>query len=89
MTYTKLSRGAAWLDTGKPNTLSDASAYIRIIEERTGLKIGCLEEIALKNAWITASDLQARIKNYRMSEYTVYLEGVVKESLIKLDNYER
>ncbi len=84
LSYTRLSRGAAWLDTGKPNSLSDASAYIRIIEERTGLKIGCLEEIALNNAWISTNDLQTRISEYRMSEYAVYLDGVVKESLVKL-----
>jgi len=52
LTYTALTRGTAWLDTGNPNSLHDASSYIRIVEERTGQKIACLEEIALQNNWI-------------------------------------
>jgi glucose-1-phosphate thymidylyltransferase len=57
LTYTRLSRGAAWLDTGNVNSLWEASSYVRIIEERTGLKIACLEEIAYINGWISKSDL--------------------------------
>jgi glucose-1-phosphate thymidylyltransferase len=57
LTYTHLNRGVAWLDTGSPQTMSDAANYVRVIEERTGLKIGCIEEISLRNGWITKSDL--------------------------------
>jgi len=52
LSVTQLTRGTAWLDTGNPNALHDAATYIRVIEERTGLKIACLEEIALRNKWI-------------------------------------
>jgi glucose-1-phosphate thymidylyltransferase len=78
LTYTALTRGAAWLDTGTPNSLNDAAAYIRIIEERTGLKIACLEEIAWKNNWITS---ELAIKNSIVSNspiYTDYLKKVLR-----------
>jgi glucose-1-phosphate thymidylyltransferase len=55
--FTRLSRGVTWLDTGSPNSLHDAASYIRIIEERTGLKVGCIEEIAYQKKWITATQL--------------------------------
>jgi NDP-sugar pyrophosphorylase family protein len=58
LTYTSLSRGAAWLDTGNPNAMHDAATYIRVIEERTGLKIACLEEVAYRNSWIDAAHLK-------------------------------
>jgi glucose-1-phosphate thymidylyltransferase len=57
LNYSKMSRGTAWLDTGSHNSLHDASTYIRVLEERTGLKVACLEEIAWRNGWITDQDL--------------------------------
>jgi glucose-1-phosphate thymidylyltransferase len=57
LSYTRLSRGAAWLDTGSPDSLNDAAAYVRIIEDRTGLKIACLEEIAFNSGWLTQQQL--------------------------------
>jgi len=77
LTFTALSRGTAWLDTGKPDSLSDASAYVRIIEERTGLKIGCIEEIAFQNGWISSDMLLKSSKRYPNS-YGEYLNSLVK-----------
>jgi glucose-1-phosphate thymidylyltransferase len=76
LTFTRLSRGAAWLDTGNPDSLSDAAAYVRIIEERTGLKIACLEEIAFNNGWLSGqklSEISYRFKN----NYGEYLKGLL------------
>jgi glucose-1-phosphate thymidylyltransferase len=73
---TQLSRGTAWLDTGTPMGLSDAAAFVRIIEERTGLKIACLEEIAYLNGWITHTDLDLQIQKYSRSSYGMYLSNI-------------
>jgi glucose-1-phosphate thymidylyltransferase len=78
LTFTALSRGTAWLDTGKPDALSDASAYVRIIEERTGLKIGCIEEIAFQNGWISDEALAESAKRYPNS-YGKYLNSFLKD----------
>lgn len=55
----QLSRGTAWLDTGNPISLHDAGTFVRVIEERTGLKIACLEEISYTNGWISKIELLA------------------------------
>ena len=73
---TQLSRGTAWLDTGNPMALSDASAFVRIIEERTGLKIACLEEIAYLKGWITQETLDLQIQKYSRSSYGLYLSSI-------------
>jgi glucose-1-phosphate thymidylyltransferase len=77
LTFTKLSRGAAWLDTGNPDSLNDAAAYVRIIEDRTGLKIACLEEISFSQDWMTKSQLQSRIEQYKSNSYAQYLRGLI------------
>jgi glucose-1-phosphate thymidylyltransferase len=74
---TKLGRGTAWLDTGTPTALHDAGTFIKVIEERTGLKIACLEEIAYRNEWIDKNDLIRRIENYKNNPYTQYLKKVI------------
>ena len=76
LTYTRLSRGAAWLDTGNVNSLWEASSYVRIIEERTGLKISCLEEIAYHNGWISQSDLLIKSKQLGSGGYAQYLKKI-------------
>jgi glucose-1-phosphate thymidylyltransferase len=73
LTFTALTRGTAWLDTGNPNSLSDAASYIRIIEDRTGLKIACLEEIALSKGWITSSEINLATVNF----YSSYLRKLI------------
>ena len=77
LTYTKLTRGVAWLDTGTPTSLQDAATYIRIIEERTGMKVACLEEIAFNQGWIKSTDIQERIKTYKNNSYAQYLSKLI------------
>jgi glucose-1-phosphate thymidylyltransferase len=73
LSFTHLTRGAAWLDTGSPNSLNDAAAYVRIVEERTGLKIGCLEEVALSNNWISREDILANLSPNSSNSYFDYV----------------
>lgn len=75
--YVRLPAGVAWLDTGTPNSLSDASTFVRVLEERTGSKIACLEEIAFNKGWINAQELQQRIQFYGKSEYGDYLNRIL------------
>jgi glucose-1-phosphate thymidylyltransferase len=71
----KLGRGFTWLDTGTVDSLLEASNFVQIIEKRQGIKIACLEEIALNNQWITADDIKKSIENYSInSSYLSYLE---------------
>jgi glucose-1-phosphate thymidylyltransferase len=77
LTFTRLSRGAAWLDTGNPDSLNDAAAYVKIIEDRTGLKIACLEEIAFNQSWMTPNQLSSRIEQYKMNSYATYLQRLI------------
>jgi glucose-1-phosphate thymidylyltransferase len=79
LSYTMLSRGTAWLDTGNPNSLNDAGAYIRIIEERTGLKIACPEEIGYQNGWLDKNQLKFAIDSLGKNEYRVYLEKILND----------
>lgn len=74
--YVKLPTGTAWLDTGTPNSLSDASQFVRVLEDRTGKKIACLEEISYNKGWITKSELQIRVKYFGNSSYGKYLESL-------------
>jgi len=78
LTFTQLSRGSAWLDTGNPDSLSDAAAYVRIIEDRTGLKIACLEEISFSQGWILASQIESRVKQYKSNSYARYLGKLIE-----------
>ena len=70
---TILERGTAWLDTGTFESLHAASSFIKIIEERQGFKVSCLEEIAWRNNWISDKDLVALADGYGPSEYKSYL----------------
>lgn len=72
-----LSRGMAWLDTGTPKSLHDASSFVRVIEERTGTKIGCLEEIAWRNSWLSDEDLKTQSNKYKNNDYGRYLNGLL------------
>src|SRR4029078_12044740 len=73
----KLARGIAWLDTGTHGSLMQASNYIHAIEERQGLMVACLEEIAYRMGYITAADLGRLARGMETSEYGQYLFRVL------------
>lgn len=69
----KLQRGFAWLDTGTHDSLSEASTFIEVIEKRQGLKVACLEEIALKKGWISKEQLKQIAQPMAKNQYGQYL----------------
>ena len=73
LTVTVLERGTAWLDTGTFRSLQDAGEFVRVIEDRTGTKVGCVEEIAWRNGWITTSEMIAVAEPLLKSGYGDYL----------------
>ena len=72
-----LDRGIAWLDTGTFESMMQASEYVRVIEERQGLKIGCIEEIAWRAGWIDDEALERLAQPLKKSGYGVYLEQLL------------
>ncbi len=76
----KIGRGVAWLDTGTHEALLKASHFIQVIEERQGLKIACLEEIAYRQAYIDAAQLEKLAAAMKGNAYGRYLERILKES---------
>ena len=74
-----LSRGVAWLDTGTHKSLLEASAFIETIESRQGLKVACLEEIALNQGLIDKYELLTLLKKYPNNEYKDYLKSILEE----------
>jgi glucose-1-phosphate thymidylyltransferase len=72
-----LPRGVMWLDTGTPNGLHDASTYVRIIEERQGLKINCPEEVAWRQGWISTEEIRHLSKSYPDGPYSAYLLSIL------------
>lgn len=68
-----MSRGFAWLDTGTHESLTEATEFVKALEKRTGLKLGCPEEIAMTYRWITKEDLQERVHEMK-GDYYNYLK---------------
>ena len=73
-----LGRGVVWFDTGTHTSLMRAAQFVESIENRQGLKIACLEEIAFKKNWITESDLQSACDKMKNSQYGEYLKELCK-----------
>ena len=77
----KFVKGYAWLDTGTFNSLNDASNFIKILEERQSLMVGCPEEISIKNKWVTKKQMLNNIKKYSNNEYKEYIEKILNENI--------
>ena len=73
----QLGRGVAWLDTGTHETLLQAASFIEAVEQRQGLKIGCIEEVAYRQGWIDQEALERRASFLGSSAYGAYLRELV------------
>jgi glucose-1-phosphate thymidylyltransferase len=71
----------AWLDTGTPDSLHEAASYIRTLEHRQGLKVGCPEEVAWRMGWIDSGQLERLAQPLRKSGYGTYLLQLLSESV--------
>ena len=81
LTFTHLSRGVAWFDTGTVDALHDAASYVRVIQERTGLNIACLEEIAFYQKWLTIDYLVERVDQMGANNYSNYIKKRLIQSI--------
>jgi glucose-1-phosphate thymidylyltransferase len=77
LTVTVLDRGTAWLDTGTIESMVQATEFVRVVEDRQGVKIGCIEEIAWRNGWIDDAQLRRLAEPLVKSGYGSYLLGLV------------
>ena len=80
-----MSRGTAWLDTGTHNSLLDAANFIRVVEERQGLKIACPEEVAYRMGYISAEELLALAAPLEKSGYGLYLKHLLNDDGVVFD----
>ena len=76
LTLKKMGRGFAWLDTGTHGSLLDAGNFVRTLEKRQGMQMGCPEEIAYENEWITLSDVKELAKKFSKNAYGAYLNAL-------------
>ena len=74
-----LGRGFAWLDTGTHESLMAAAHFVETIQERQGYKVACLEEIALRNGWITPADLKEQARRLARNSYGAYLRALLED----------
>ncbi len=77
LTVERMGRGYAWLDTGTHASLLDAGNFVRTLQQRQGLQVGCPDEIAHSQGWISDKDLRARARLFGKNDYGKYLEGLV------------
>ena len=73
-----MDRGTAWFDTGTIDALYAAGTFVKVVEEQEGMKIGCLEEIAWRNGWLSDSELSERANTYGSSPYKEYLLNLLR-----------
>jgi glucose-1-phosphate thymidylyltransferase len=79
LTVELMGRGYAWLDTGTHASLLDAGNFVRTLENRQGLQVGCPEEIAYRQGWISREDLAVQAARYAKNDYGRYLAGILAE----------
>lgn len=72
-----MGRGYAWLDTGTHGSLLDAGNFVRTLQDRQGTQVGCPEEIAFEQGWLTVEGLKARAAIYAKTGYGAYLVGLI------------
>ena len=77
LSFTKLSRGTAWLDTGTFDSLMQASQFIQVIEQTQGIKVACIEEIAWRKGFISKDELVQLAKPLLKSGYGNYIMGLI------------
>ncbi len=82
LTARMMGRGHAWLDTGTHESLLDASQFVATIEKRQGLKLACLEEIAFRNRWITAADVERLAQPLLKNPYGQYLMSLLHRGIV-------
>lgn len=78
----RFDRGFAWLDTGTFEALHQASNYVQVIQERQGIQIGCIEEIAYKQGWISSDELERIAQTLEKSSYGRYLSSLLSSSYV-------
>jgi len=78
LSVTVLERGTAWLDTGTFRSLQDAGEFVRVMEDRTGTKVGCIDEVAWRNGWINDAQLAGLAESLAKSGYGTYLKRLIQ-----------
>jgi glucose-1-phosphate thymidylyltransferase len=79
LTVEKMGRGFAWLDTGTHASLLDAGNFVRTLQARQGLQVGCPDEIAYRAGWIDRAALAKRAEIFRKNDYGIYLASILNE----------
>lgn len=77
LTVHRLERGTAWLDTGTVDGLSDAANYVKAVQERQGLQVGCIHELAWRNGWIGDAELESTASSMGSGQYAEYLQQLL------------